>query len=80
MPKNQLTSKTLTTDRFLKRRGGMMGSLANFFSTIAKRPTKSTESTNSTITAADFQGNVCPPKLRASKNKVEKAKTMAVPV
>lgn len=79
MPKNQFVISTLTTDRFLNNLGGIKGSFANLDSTTTNKPTKSTESTSGTMTAADFHGNVWPPKLSANKKSVANANTITVP-
>lgn len=57
-----------------------MGSRANLDSTTTKRATKTNVNTKGTITAADFQGNISPPKFNANRNKMAATKMIKVPI
>jgi hypothetical protein len=78
-PKKRLVMLMHATVRFLKRYMGMMGSFANFHSTIIKMPRKQMPRIKQTRTVAELHAYCTPPKFRATKIKVANAKMLKVP-
>lgn len=78
-PKKRLVMLMHVTVRFLKRYMGIMGSFANFHSTIIKTPRKQMPRIKQTRTGGELHAYCTPPKFRATKIKVANAKMLKVP-